>query len=83
MTLLELGYPTLDRTDDFSSVLAVGSGNCLSSLQVLSLLNSALDKSDGRFQSLNTSTAGRQKFDGRAFYAIPLDPGSPTFTQTL
>jgi hypothetical protein len=43
MTLLELGYPTLDRTDYFSGVLAVGSCYCLTGVQVLRLLNSVFD----------------------------------------
>jgi hypothetical protein len=50
MTLLKLGYPTLDRTDYFSRVLAVGSCDWLTGLQVLRLLNSAFNESDGRFQ---------------------------------
>jgi len=46
MTLLELGYPTLDRTNYFSSVLAVGSFYFLTRFQVGCWLNSVLDKSD-------------------------------------
>ena len=70
MPLLELGYPTLNRTNYFPGVLSVSSFRFVTCFQVLRLLNSTFNKSDRRFQ-VNNLELRQTKSGGRAFIRNP------------